>query len=87
MLAFVLFILGSIKQYKHLLRSSRYFGKLAKDTSSKIEEGQQYINIIPSDIKADRSIASDKIANALFFLSFAFIIFSTIALIPFIFVL
>ncbi len=84
--AFVLFIMGSVKQYKHLLSSARYYDGLSNKTLDKVEGGQQFIDEIPGDIKLDRKqIKSDKITNILLFSAFCLIIISTLALVPFVF--
>ena len=84
--AFVLFIIGSVKQYKHLLSSARYYDGLSNKTLDKMEGRQQYTDEIPGDIKLDREqIKSDKITNILLFSSFCLIIVSTLALVPLVF--
>ena len=86
LLAFVLFILGSVAQYKHLLSSARYYDKLSGKALDKMERGQQYTDEIPEDIKLDREqIKSSKVANILLFAAFCLILISTIALVPLIF--
>lgn len=86
LLAFVLFILGSVKQYKHLLSSARYYEELSRRTLAKVDQGQQYVNEIPEEIKLDtKQIKSDKITNILLFSTFCLIILAVLALIPFVF--
>lgn len=86
LVAFVLFILGSVKQYKHLLSSARYYEELSRRTLAKVEQGQQYVNEIPEEMKLDtKQIKSDKITNILLFSAFCLIILAVLALIPFVF--
>ncbi|MCW1891997.1 MAG: hypothetical protein KIH65_002020 [Candidatus Uhrbacteria bacterium] len=85
LLAFVLFIFGSVMQYKHLLSSARYYNELSKKVLDEMEREQQHANEIPEGIKLDREqIQSSRIANILLFTAFCLIIFSTIAMMPFI---
>jgi hypothetical protein len=81
--AFVLFILGSVKQYKHLLSSARYYDALSNKTLDKVERGQQYTDVIPEDIKLNKQqIKSDRVTNLFLFSAFCLIVLSTIALLP-----
>ncbi len=83
LIAFVLFVLGSVKQYKHVLSSARYYEELASKVLDKMENGQQYTDVIPADIKLNRQqIKSDRVTNLLLFSAFCLIVLSTIALLP-----
>lgn len=84
--SFILFIIGSVKQYKYLLYSARYYQKQSYAVLSKIENNGQYADSIPEEIKLSKNqIKSDRIANILISSSFVLILLSTAALIPFIF--
>lgn len=86
LVGFILFIVGSVKQYKHLLSSARYYEKLSNKVLSEMEKESQYTNKISDEIKVDKNqIKSDNNSNILIFSSFVLILLSTVALIPFIF--
>lgn len=84
--SFILFIIGSVKQYKHLLFSARYYERLSNKVLSKVEDAGQYTDSVPEEIKIGKNqIKSDRITNILIFSSFVLILLSTAALILFIF--
>lgn len=86
LVSFVLFIIGTVKQYKHLLFSARYYQKLSNTVLSEMENIGQYTDKIPEKIQVNKNqIKTDMITNILIFSSFVLILASTIILIPFIF--
>ena len=87
LISFVLFILGSIKQYKHALASSRYYHCLANKVTKHIRSMGPQIDEteVPQEIneeKHNNQIATDKIANILILSSIGLILLVTLGLIP-----
>ncbi len=88
LLSFILFIIGSIRQYKHVLSSARYYKLLSDRVWSEIKSKGKYTENIPQDLENNRNyIKSNKVANILLFSAFMLIVITTVALIPFIFLL
>jgi len=86
LVSFVSFLIGSVKQYKHLLSSARYYENLSNRVLSNIYQNGGFIDEIPEEFKVDKNqIKSDKVTNILFFSSFVMILLSTIAIILLIF--
>lgn len=85
LIGFVLFLMGSVKQYKHLLKSARYYKNLSSMILSDIEKNGNLVNEIPNEFKEESQIRSDKITNVLIFSSFVLILISTFAIIFLIF--
>ncbi len=81
LLAFILFVIGSIAQYKHLLKSSRFYFSLSSKVSRDIEaSGTSEAKEIPNEF-LDRSdtdvLKTNNVANYLLSLSFTLIGIST----------
>jgi len=86
LVGFILFVIGSVKQYKHLLALARYYEKLSNIVLSEIENNGQYTDNILQKIKVSKNqIKSNKVANIFIFLSLVLILLSTAGLIKFIF--
>jgi len=85
LVSFILFIIGSVKQYRHLLSSARYYEKLSNMVLTEIERVDQCVNKIPDEIKVEKNqIKSDKVTNILIYSSLVLILLSTVALILYI---
>lgn len=80
LLAFIFFIVGSIVQYKHVLKKSRYYYLLSIKILEWVEEkGTSGCEKIPNELREDSNILkTSSTANYLLFSSFVLIIVSTI---------
>lgn len=81
LISFVLFIIGSIKQYRHILSSARYYEDLSNKVLSEIDISGQYTDDISREMQVDKKqIKSDKITNILLFSSSTIILASTLTI-------
>jgi len=79
LLAFILFIIGSITQYKFLLKTSRYYFSLSSRILKLVEEkNTAEVEKIPDKFLNTQNLRTSNITNYLFFSSFILIVVSTI---------
>lgn len=82
LIAFILFILGSILQYKHLLRGARIYGTISDKAIDYLNKGERFVDNIPEELKLPaKQIVSSKLVNHLFFGSYVLVILATIGII------
>ena len=81
--SFVLFIIGSVLQYKHLLKNSRRYHELSSRTIQFIKSINKFeIEEIPESLRDNKNkISSSKWANGFLFSSFILILGETLSLI------
>lgn len=81
LLAFVLFVIGSIAQYKHVLKSSRHYFSLSYKILEWIEEKEtSEVEKIPNEFLDNQVLKTSVTANYFLFSSFVLVGISTILL-------
>ncbi len=87
--AFVLFIVASIIQFKHILNIARYYEDISNIASKKyLNKNIDVVDKMPEELKfKEEQIVSSKLANVFFILSFLLIIVATIEIIFFLFLI
>jgi len=79
LLAFVLFVIGSVAQYKHVLRISRYYFHLSSKILKRVEEEKLLeAEKIPDEFLDTQNLKTSNTANYFLFSSFILIGISTI---------
>jgi len=83
LMAFVLFILGSITQYKHALRIARdYEGLSRRAVDDYLNKGIRFVDQVPQELELPkRQIVSSRITNYLIFASYVLVILVTLGII------
>ena len=82
LVAFVLFILGSVLQYKHLLKRARVYEEISNKATEYLIRGIRFVNEIPKELKLpEKQIASNKCADYLISSSYILVILTTIGII------
>ena len=77
--AFVLFVIGSVAQYKHVLRISRYYFHLSSKILKRVEEEKLLeAEKIPDEFLDTQNLKTSNTANYFLFSSFILIGISTI---------
>jgi hypothetical protein len=78
----VLFLIGSVRQYKHLVRVARHYRALSIDVNAEIKEKGRIVDEVPTHLTDNlASIRSDKYANLLIYVTLTIIVVSTLSLI------
>lgn len=87
LLAFSLFIAGSLGQYKHLLRSARQYDEISrKAVDGYLKKGITTMDEVPGDLELPaRQIMSNSTTNHLVAGAYILVLFVTLAIIPIIF--
>lgn len=86
LVSFILFLIGTRMQHRHVLKSARYYQNLSSKVIIAMESSGNLVTRIPSDLKVEENqIKSNKTANILISVSFLLVLLSTVAIIFFIF--
>ena len=79
LLAFILFVIGSVAQFKHCLKSSRYYFLLSSKILKWVEEKEiSEVEKIPDEFLGENMLKTSNTANYFLFSSFVLIGISTI---------
>lgn len=77
--AFIFFVMGSVAQYKHVLKSSRHYFLLSSQILKWVEErGTSEVENIPIEFSDEETLKTSSSANCFLFLSFILIGINTI---------
>lgn len=77
--AFLLFVTGSIAQYNHLLKSSRYYFSLSSKILKRVDDaGTSEADEIPGEFLDTQNLKTSSVANYFLFSSYILIGLSTI---------
>jgi len=81
LVAFVLFIVGSVVQYKHALGMAREYEHISNTALKYLQEGRQSVEKMPEELELpEKQIESNVSANYLIFSSYILVILVTIGI-------
>ncbi len=85
LIAFILFVIGSVFQYRHSLRNARFHHDISNKALKYINRGERFVSTMPEELKLpERQIKSCGPANWCMFPALLLVMVSTLGIIYFI---